>query len=501
MQLVLGLDVGTTAVKALLLGADLSIRAEADVPHELLSPRAGWAEEDPAAWWSGVSQATREVLARADADPAEIRGVGVSGMVPAIVLLDASGEVLRPSIQQNDARSAHEIEWLAEHLDPAEIFRRTRSRLNQQQVLPRYLWVRRHEPEVHARVRWILGSYDYIVYRLTGELSLEVNWAVESGLYDVEAGSFIEEWLDLAGIAPEWLPPVRQPVEVVGRVRPDAAAETGIPAGTPVVAGSADHVASALAAGVIRPGDLLLKFGGAGDILYATDRPTRIERLYFDLHDVPGLYLPNGCMTASGSLVKWFRQELARDLVGHREALLALDEEAAHVPPGSEGVVVLPYVLGEKTPIFDPLARGVIFGLALHHRRAHLFRAVLEAVAYGFRHHVEELEQAGLPVRRVLATDGGTRSRLWRQITADVLGRPLEAFPQHPGSALGAAFVAGMGVGLFADWAEVEKARGVSVPAEPVPEAVRTYETAYGLYRELYPRLAPLFPRLEALQR
>ncbi|MFN3930083.1 MAG: FGGY-family carbohydrate kinase, partial [Thermoflexus sp.] len=217
-------------------------------------------------------------------------------------------------------------------------------------------------------------------------------------------------------------------------------------------------------------------------------------RLYIDYHDIPGRYLLNGCMAASGSLVKWFVTQVLGE-EGGAATYRRLDEEAAAVPPASEGLIVLPYFLGEKTPIFDPEARGIFFGLTLSHGRGHMFRAILEAVIYGFQHHLEVMRERGYPIRRVLATDGGVRSELWRQIAADVLGLPVEAHPSHPGSALGVAFVAGMGVGLFQDWAEIEAFAGPAYWNEPNPEAHRRYQEAYRLYRDLYEALKPLFPR------
>lgn len=451
-------------------------------------------------WWQGACAAVQRLLRETSVPPEAIAAVGVSGMVPAIVLLDSRQTPLRPSIQQNDGRSSREVEQLADLLSPDEVFRRTRSRLNQQHVLPRMLWLQHHEPEIYAQVRHVLGSYDYINFRLTGEFSIEANWAVESGLYDLEQQRFVEPWLEIANIAPQWLPHVHAPTDVIGTVTPDAATATGLHPGTPVVAGSADHVASALAAGLHRTGDLLIKFGGAGDILYCTDRQIAVPELYFDLHDIPGLYLPNGCMAASGSLVKWFRRNFAQDLGRDDDALAALDTAAAEIPPGSGGVVVLPYFLGEKTPIFDAQARGVIFGLGLNHTRANVFRAVLESVIYGFRHHIEALEHAGEPPQRVFASDGGTRSALWRQIAADALHTEVTSFPNHAGSALGVAFVAGMSQGVFRDWPEIEAFLAGAVRNEPDALRGRRYDDAYAIYRDLYPRLRTLYPQLRPLE-
>lgn len=489
---VLGIDVGTTGLKAVALEPELGIVAQAERPHELLSPHPGWAEEEPEQWWGTTVEAVRELLREVPA--AEIAAVGVSGMVPAMVLLDSAGKPLRRSIQQNDARSSAEVEQLRAGVDVQQFFAITGGVPNQQNIDPRWRWLSRHEPDIVARTAHLCGSYDYIVYRLTDRFSLEENWAAESGLYDVRAHCWHEPYLRRAGIAPEILPPVRKPADIAGSVSKQAAALTGLRAGTPVVAGSADHVAAALASGLTLGGDLLLKFGGAGDILYVDERGEPDEHFYFDYHDIPGMTLISGCMASSGSLVKWFARE-----VGGGAALATLDAEAANIPAGSGGIVALPYFLGEKTPIFDPLARGVFAGVMLHHTRAHLYRAVLEAICYGFMHHLTLLQEAGRPIRRICAADGGSRSRLWMQIAANVVGQPVQVVGGEATSALGTAYVAAMGAGLFENWHDIERFIIHGTLYQPQPADVARYQTGFALYRDLYLRLQTLLPQLSAL--
>jgi xylulokinase len=268
---------------------------------------------------------------------------------------------------------------------------------------------------------------------------------------------------------------------VVGEV---ANPDSGLALGTPVVAGSADHVASAFSAGLVEDGDLLVKLGGAGDILFASADPVVDKRLFLDYHLMPGKYLPNGCMAASGSVIRWFQEELAGNA-----SLEELDREAEEAGVGAGGIVALPYFLGEKTPINDPQARGMFVGLHLGHRRGHLYRAILESIAFGFAHHVEVLRELGLEPRRVRVTNGGSRSRVWKQIVADVLGLPLEPIYQHPGSSLGAAFAAGMGIGVFEKWDEIERFVRVEERIEPDEENNLRYRELYQVYRSLYPAL------------
>jgi len=489
---VLGIDVGTTALKAIALERTQGIVAQTELSHELLSPHPGWAEEDPERWWITTLEAIRRLLSVIPAEAVE--AIGVSGMVPAMVILDASGMPLRPSIQQNDARAITEVEELRAAVDLGEFLSITGGTPNQQNIDTKWRWLQRHEPEVLERAAHLCGSYDFIVYRLTGHYSLEENWAAESGFYDVVRHRWHLPYIEHAGIDAALLPPVHQPIEIVAGVSEEVGGLTGLLAGTPVVAGSADHVAAALASGLTQSGDILLKFGGAGDILYCDTRPDPDPHFYFDYHDIPGLTLINGCMASSGSLVKWFSNELAGGM-----APQVLDGEAQSIEPGAGGIIVLPYFLGEKTPIFDPAARGVSAGVMLHHTRAHLYRAILEAACYGFAHHLALLRQDGRPVRRVVAADGGSRSTLWMQIAADVLNLPVQVVAGEAASALGAAYVAAMGVGLFGDWSDIARFISQGPTYQPQSAAVPRYRKGFALYRELYTRLQSYLPELGQL--
>lgn len=501
--LLLGIDIGTTLTKGVLVDTDGRTLAEASRAAHLVSEHPTWAEEDPNEWWENTAAICRELLDRATVGADRIAAVGVAGMVPAMVLLDRDGRPLRRSIQQNDARTGEEIRELRERYDPDRFFQLSGGSINQQVVAPKMRWLAKHEPDVVASLDALLGSYDYIAFRLTGERSVEHNWALESGLYDVRRERWSSELVDLAGLEPRQLPDPRRSDEVIGEVTRSAAEATGLAAGTPVVAGAADHVASAFATTAYDAGDLVIKFGGAGDILYSVDELVTDPRLFIDYHLVPGKYYLNGCMATSGSLLQWYADRFcggdARAAAAAGRSIYAwLDDAAAEIEPGSDGLVVLPYFLGEKTPLHDPAARGTVIGLDLHHDRHHLYRAMLEAVVYGFRHHVDVLHESGLEVRRVLAADGGARSDLWLQIAADVLETPVQRVAQHPGSSLGAAVAAGMGTGSLDDWRSIERFVRLDRSFEPRTEHFDTYRRLYGVYRESYERLRDLYPRLSA---
>jgi xylulokinase len=496
-DVVIGLDIGTTSTIAAAVSLPDRILAVAGRPVTLSSPHAGWAEEDPAQWWDNAVAVLREVVA--EVTPGRIAGICVTGMLPAVVLLDADGKVLRPSIQQSDGRCGAEVAELAAELDEAQFLRRTGNGINQQLVAAKLRWLARHEPEVFSRIATVFGSYDYINWRLTGVRAVEQNWALEAGFTDLATGRIADDLVALAGIDRAAVPPRSVSHERMGRVTAEAAALTGLPAGTPVFGGAADHIVSALGAGITGAGDVLLKFGGAGDIVVATDRPLPDPRLFLDYHLVPGLYAPNGCMASSGSALNWLGGLITPE-AGLEKPHQMLDALAAAIPPGSDGLICLPYFLGEKTPIHDPLARGTFVGLGLNHSRGHLWRAVLEAVAFGFRHHIDVLRDIGHAPRRYIASDGGSRSQVWMQIVADVLGAPVTLLNNHHGSSVGAAFVAAMGTGLATDWQEVTRLSRLGATLTPSPSAMPIYDEGYARYRELYLRLAPYFhgERLDA---
>jgi len=501
MPALLGLDIGTTSTIGILIDTDGHTLATAARPSDLVSLHANWAEEDPAQWWSNCQAIIADLLRQTGLSGADIKAVGVTGMVPALVLLDRDGQVLRRSMQQNDARAVSEIEAMRQLFDPGDFFRMTGGSINQQLVAPKLRWLQQYEPDVFGKIATIFGSYDYITHCLTDARSIEHNWALESGLMDFQKRDYASALVDAAGIDADLLPPIRASHEVVGAVTATAAAATGLKAGTPVIAGCADHVASAYVAGAAQDGDLVLKFGGAGDILLSTTKPVTDPRLFIDYHITPGLYFSNGCMATSGSLLNWIvRQFAGGEIAKAKQAGLSihawLDRLASDVPAGAEGIVMLPYFLGEKTPLHDPHARGTIIGLGLHHTIAHVWRAALEGVILGFRHHVEVFDEIGLQVNRVFACDGGAASDLWLQIAADAINRPVQRIANHPGSCLGAAVLAGYGAGLLQDLAQVSAYVAGGRIFEPDREQAAVYAGVYANFRETYERLKSLYPRL-----
>lgn len=488
-SLVLGLDIGTTSTKAVLADPASGVVAQASAPAGLSSPRAGWAEADPAVWWRNVCQLVPEVLTQAGVTAADIAAVATTGMVPAVVVTDAALNPLRPAILQNDARATDEIRVLSERLGHLDLVALTGSALTQQSVAPTLLWLARREPDTWSRVSHVLGSYDWLATALGAAPHVEQNWALESGLYGLADWSLLGEVVDAAGVSSAVLPQVAKPGTPLGAVSAEAAEQTGLKRGTPIVAGGADHVLSAYAAGLARPGDWLVKLGGAGDILVVTGDVLIDRRLYLDAHPRDGLWLPNGCMATSGSLIRWF-QSVAGDA-----PVAELEQAAAAATPAE--LICLPYFLGEKSPLHDPDLRGAFLGLHLGHGTGDLYRAILEAIAYGFRQHAEIFTERGVTLAAAARiSNGGSRSRVWKQILADALGVPLEPVLDHPGAALGAALAAGVGSGLLAGWADAAPLITIGEPVLPDRSLAGRYDETYQIYRQAAEVLTPVSHRL-----
>ncbi|MBT9385917.1 FGGY-family carbohydrate kinase [Pseudooceanicola sp. CBS1P-1] len=487
MAMFLGLDIGTTSTIGMLVELPGRVKALASRPVTLHSDHPGWAEEDPEQWWANVCALVPDLLAQAGGG--RIAAVGVTGMLPAVVLLDEDDRLIRRSIQQSDGRCGAEVAEMRKQIDEAAFLHRAGNGVNQQLVGAKLRWLARHEPENHARIATVFGSYDYVNWRLTGAKRIEQNWALEAGVVDVASGTVDPELAAMTGVPFAALPPRSRSTEVIGHVTAEAALQTGLAEGTPVIGGAADMIASAYGAGIRSAGDVLLKFGGAVDILTATERVAPDARLYLDDHLVPGLMMPNGCMSTGGSVLNWFVATFCKGIEAPGGNLHGwLDARAAKRPAGADDLLVLPYFLGEKTPIHDPAARGVIEGLTLSHDLGHLWRAVLESYAFALRHHVEVLRDMGHPATRFVVSDGGAASDVWMQIVADVLQAPVQRLQGHPGSALGVALTAAVAVGQ-ADWDAVTGFVKTGAVIAPDPSLAARYDRAYARFHDLYARL------------
>lgn len=487
-QFTIGVDIGTTGTKTVLIDVGAArIVAQASRESRLFADAPGHAEADPAQWIDNAHSTIRAVLDESGVPADRVGALATTGMVPAVVPVDGDGAPVRRAMLQNDARATEQIERLRAALDPTDVLAATGSAITQQSVAPTAMWLRDNEPETWARTVRLVGSYDWVLMALGAAPHVELNWAIESGLATIDAQRY-EPVYAAAGLGADIVPDVLVPGAQAGTLSAAAAAATGLPEGLPLIVGGADHVLSAYAAGVNAAGDWLVKLGGAGDILAASDTPVIDGRLYLDAHPVPGRWLPNGCMATSGSLIRWFQT-----LTGGVD-LLQLDDEAAGRPAAE--VLCLPYFLGEKSPLHDPDLRGAFVGLDLAHTRADMYRSVLEAIAFGFKHHTDVFASIGVPLRRAMVTNGGSKSVLWKQIHADVLNTALYPVIGHPGASLGAAVIAGIGVGAIDDWDGVQRFLTLGDAVEPDPHNVDRYAEAYAQWRTLGDLLTPVSHQL-----
>jgi xylulokinase len=493
--LLLGIDLSTTSAKALLIDDAGGTVASASTPLTLSTPRPLWVEQQPADWWEATVASIHAALASAGATGEEVRAVGLTGQMHGLVLLDAQGEPLRPAILWNDQRTAAECDEIRAHLGQNRLIAVTGNDALPGFTAPKALWVRRHEPEVYARAAHLLLPKDYIRYRLTGDYAMDKADGSGTLLFDLAARDWSPEVTTALDIPRAWLPPTYEGPMATGIISAEAAALTGLAAGTPVMAGGGDQAAGAMGVGAIDPGLAAVTLGTSGVVFAATSAPLFEPegRLHAFCHALPGHWHLMGVMLSAAGSLQWLRDTLAPGVV-----FAALMDEAAAAPAGSEGLLFLPYLSGERTPHPDPLARGAWVGLTLRHTRAHMIRAVLEGVAFGLRDGFMLLAQVGLgELTRVRVTGGGARSPLWRAILASVLAAPLETVAASEGAAYGAALLAGVGVGV---WPDVAAACAATIqPGEVTsPDAgwQREYERLYPVYQSLYPALKPTFTAL-----
>lgn len=487
----IGIDSSTTATKALLTDENGQVTAVAASEYGYETPQPLWSEQHPHLWWEGAVGAVRQVLAESGVSGEAVKGIGLTGQMHGLVLLDKAGQVLRPSILWNDQRTQAQCDEIRTRLGKQRLIQLTGNDALTGFTAPKILWVRQYEPEIYARVAHILLPKDYVRYRLTGDYATDKAGAAGTLLMDIRRRDWSAAMLDALEIDREWLPPTHEGTAVTGTVSAQAAAATGLKAGTPVVAGGGDQAAQAVGVGAIEAGIVALTLGTSGVIFASTDAPF-IEadgRLHAFCHAVPNKWHLMGVMLSAAGSLRWHRDVSAPSM-----EFSQLVDEAATAPPGSDGLLFLPYLTGERTPHPDPLARAAFVGLTVRHGRAHLTRAVLEGVAFGLRDSFELMKEAGLAhIRQVRISGGGAKSALWRQILADVFNTELVTVNTTEGAAYGAALLASVGVGVHASLPAIVN-QAVQVTGRETPgTAVPTYHELYPIYRSLYPALKEQF--------
>lgn len=510
MHALLGMDLGTTGVKAALFHAENgNVLSSAFVDYPLYHPRPGWAEQNPADWWQATLTAIRVCLAEGvqhGVQPQDVRGIGLSGQMHGVVLLDEQGQVLRPCIIWADQRSDAECRWMTERVGAARLIELVSNPALTGFSAPKLLWIRDNEPHIFARARTLLLPKDYIRYLLTGTMAMEISDAAGTCLLDVKHGLWSQDVLAAIEVDASLLPPIVAADAVCGAITEDVARLTGLQVGTPVAGGGADNACGAVGNGVVRAGLALVSIGTSGVVLAHADRPQvdtsgPVPRVHTFNAAVPHAWYLMGVTQGAGLSLRWVRDNigLAERALEHWLGVDAYDllaKEAGLAPAGSDGLIFLPYLQGERTPHLDAYARGGWIGLTASHTRHHLMRAVLEGVAFSLKDCFGIIQEQGLSLQQVRATGGGAKSPVWRQIIADILGVELVTTNASEGPAFGAALLAAVASGVYPSVQEACAATiHVVERTEPNPATASMYANTYETYRALYPALKPVISK------
>jgi xylulokinase len=492
MSAIVGLDVGTGGVRAVAVNDAGEIVAEASSEYPLHTPRPGWTEQDPEDWWNGSKEVLGKVATEAGG---KVDGIGLTGQMHGSVFLDDSDRVIRPSLLWNDQRTHAQCDRISHAVGEERLISIAGNPALTGFQAPKIMWLRDEEPENFGRVSRVLLPKDYVRLRLTGEYATDASDAAGTLLLDVRARDWSGEILDALEIPRDWMPRVYEGPENTGVLRETVAEEFGLSPGTPVAAGGGDNAAAAVGTGIVRPGLVNSSVGTSGVLFAHSDEfnPDPSGRLHAFCHAVPGAYHLMGVTLSAGGSLSWWRETLGGDYA-------ELVEEASEVPPGSEGLVFLPYLSGERTPHLDPKARGAFLGLTARHGTANMTRAVMEGVIFSLRDSLEIMRELEVPIDEVRATGGGARSDLWRQLQADIYGTPIRRTVAYEGPAFGAALLAGVSSGTYTDVGEatsvVKLREGIT---EPDRERSKVYEEYYEVYRSLYPASSSAMSRLADL--
>jgi len=505
MAYLLGIDVGTTGTRALLVNEQGQVIAGATEEYPLYTPQPLWAEQDPADWWRAAIDSIKKVLSASAVSTADIKGIGLTGQMHGVVLLDDKHEVLRPSLIWCDQRSQAQCDWITQRVGAQRLIELTCNPALTGFSAPKIIWVRDNEPAVFARAKKFLLPKDYLRFKLTGEFASEVSDASGTTLFDVRQRRWSDEVIRALDLDRSMLPEVHESPVISGRVSREASRLTGLPEGIPVVGGGGDQAAGAVGNGVVEPGIVSSTIGSSGVVFAFTEQPHLDSRgrMQTFCHAVPGKWHVMGVTQGAGLSLRWFRDHCggAEMLVGKYidvDPYELLTRQAALAEPGSEGLLFLPYLMGERAPHLDPNAKGVFFGLTGRHTRSHMIRAILEGVAFSLRDSLEIMQkEMGIPITQVRASGGGGRSTLWRQIQADIFGAELVTINATEGPAYGAALLAAVGVGVYSSVEQAcRSAIQVVERTTPIPGHVALYEDYYAIYRALYPALKPCFDKV-----
>jgi len=488
--LLLGVDVGTTGVKAALFDLNGRLESMGQAEYEVQHIRPAWVEQRPDDWWQAVGVAVRQALQSVANGSERVAAMAVSSQAPSLIPLDQSGEPLRPALIWMDRRAEAEAAHLAETVGFENICRVTGNRPDAFYVAAKLLWYKNHEPELFARTARFVQINGYVNYRLTGAFSMDPVHAALLQLRDYSTNEWSAELCDACGVDPRQFPDVAACHHIIGEVTRQAAEATGLRPGIPVMTGTVDGAAAALEAGVTRPG-VAAEMTGTSTVLLMPKTGGAREPAFINMpHALPGLDLQLGAMVASGASLRWFRDEFGTADVHDGDPYEHLTNEASTVPAGSDGVIFLPYMMGERSPLWHTNARGVFFGLSLATPRAAIVRSILEGAVYALRHNAEVAARAGVPIHEVRSVGGGAKSDLWNQMKADILGIPICLPEVSAGAPFGDALLAGMGIGLYPDPDKsIRTMIRIRRQYEPVEERRQLYGEFYQVFRRIYEHL------------
>jgi xylulokinase len=509
MKYLMGIDIGTSSVKTILIDENGQLRADETVEYELSQPFPGWAEQDPELWWDATILTIERVLQNSGINSKQLAGVGLSGQMHGSVFLDKNMEVLRPAILWCDQRTTEECEWITKHIDKSLLTEWVGNKALTGFTAPKIMWVKKHEPEIYEKIETVLLPKDYIRYKLTGKLATEVSDASGTLLFDVGKREWSKKMLDVLDIPEDWMPPVFESHIPSACLSEELTNKFGLSHSVPVAGGGGDQAAGAVGTGVVYPGILSVSLGTSG-VVFAFNEELLVDeqnRLHSFCHAVNGKWHTMGVMLSAAECLRWWAKT-----VGQEEQALAnksskspyeiMCDAAGKSPVGSKGLLFLPYLMGERTPYADANARGCYIGLTTRHTKGMMTRSILEGVAYGLRDSVEIMRDLNIPIKQIRVTGGGAKSKYWRQILADVIGVEVVTLENTEGPAFGAALLAGVAADLYSDVETVcNQLVHVKEVIQPDRENVKVYNHYYRLYRELYSTLKNTFDELSQLER
>jgi len=502
MEYLIGVDIGTLGSKGIIIDSGGNIISQQFVEHDIKILKPGWVEQNSEVFWNDFKIIVKFLIEHAKINPERIAAVGISGLVPDVVPVDDSGNPIRDCIIYMDRRAVKEAEWVKNIMDEERIYDVSGNAIDPYFAGYKCLWFQRNEPHNYLKTWKILDGSKYVVYKLTSREVLDyATGPLFAPFFNIRSKTWDRKTLNILNFDVEKLPDIVSPIDIIGEVTKNASIETGLPEGCKVIAGGPDYQFSAFSAGLTSPGDTMIMYGTTGLLAIVLDRPLFDPRLVNSLYILPNRYMSFGGMATTGALVRWFRDQFGflekevERLTGIN-AYNLLDAEASSIPPGSDGVVILPYFMGERTPIWDPTARGVIIGLTLYHTRGHIYRALLESTGYALKQHLEIAKELGISIKRVVAVNGGAKSPLWRGIVSDIIGLPQQYISTTMGAPYGDAFLSGVAVKIFDKPEDINNFIKVDEETNPNIKNSTIYAKFYDVYSKLYPSLKDYMRKL-----